>query len=124
MGWKNMSIVTLSTMLNVDGIKGKKSTFQSDITVLPMVSRETTNFWSFLLQNTEMSGTNIIINKLPLFISISCFFFCCLSNFSLSAFSLANFALLIFSSVSLFLMFSFNASFYKEQNRTLYYFYI
>lgn len=46
----------------------------------------------------------------PLFMSISCFFFCWRSCFSRSAFSFASLALLIFSSISLFLWFSFTAS--------------
>lgn len=47
---------------------------------------------------------------IPLFMSISCFFFCWRSCFSRSAFSFASLALLIFSSISLFLWFSFTAS--------------
>lgn len=47
---------------------------------------------------------------LPLFMSISCCFFFCRSSLSRSAFSLASLALLVFSSNSLLLLFSFNAS--------------
>ncbi len=58
-------------------------------------------------------------SAVPLFMSISCFFFCCLSSFSLSAFSFASFALLIFSSISLFLWFSRTASWSVRKRETM-----
>lgn len=55
---------------------------------------------------------------IPLFMSISCFFFCWRSCFSRSAFSFASLALLIFSSISLFLWFSFTASWWDTRTET------